>query len=54
MKIKITIKKDSPAEKVMEAYQAQKEAFKQFVQSGQATKNTRTKQEEVAAAPVYH
>jgi hypothetical protein len=39
MKIKVTIKKDSAAAKVIHAMQAEKEAFKAVVRTGKTTAN---------------
>jgi hypothetical protein len=49
MKIKVTIKKDSAAAKVVNAFKAQKEAFKRVVQSGKAGGYDRTKSRKVAS-----
>ena len=54
MKIKITIQKDSAAAKIFEAFKAEKEAFKKFVETGKATNNDRPKSEKVASTPVYN
>ena len=43
MNIKVTIKKDSPAEKVFKAYMAEKDAFRKAVQSGEAVTYATTK-----------
>lgn len=49
MKIKVTIKKDSAAAKVVKAFRAQKDAFKQVVQSGKASGYDRSKPRKVAS-----
>ena len=42
MKIKVTIKKDSKAAKVIKAYMAEKEAFRKAAEEGKALEYVRT------------
>lgn len=54
MKIKITIKKDSPAAKAVEAYKANKKAVIDAIKSGNVSNCENATREEVGQQPVYN